>query len=109
MLKFSGGAYISGESRAKKVQGDSELPDSVDVVVIGGGFVGCCTALNLAERGVSVAICEKGVVAGEASGRAAGLIEYEQSLNFFPADAQRNDKHRLCAEPSHRGAYVSFN
>lgn len=77
MLKFSGGAYVSGVSRARPVEGDSELPERVDVVVVGGGFVGCNTALNLAERGVSVAVCEKGVVAGEASGRAAGLIEYE--------------------------------
>lgn len=77
MLKFSGGAYEPGVSRAREVEGDNEIPQSVDVVIVGGGFVGCCTALELAERGMSVALCEKGVVAGEASGRAAGLIEYE--------------------------------
>jgi glycine/D-amino acid oxidase-like deaminating enzyme len=45
------------------------LPQKVDVVVIGGGIVGVSTALVLAERGVSVALCEKGVIAGEQSGR----------------------------------------
>jgi glycine/D-amino acid oxidase-like deaminating enzyme len=77
MIKFKGGGIVSGVSRAMQVEGDNQLPDEVDVVVIGGGFIGCITALELAERGVSVVLCEKGVIAGEASGRAAGNIEYE--------------------------------
>lgn len=77
MLSFTGGAYSAGQSRARTVEGDEQTPEQVDVVIIGGGFVGCCTALSLAERGVSVALCEKGVIAGEASGRAAGMVEYE--------------------------------
>ncbi|QGZ56897.1 NAD(P)/FAD-dependent oxidoreductase [Paraburkholderia acidiphila] len=52
-----------------------ELPKQVDVVVIGGGFVGTSTALVLAERGVRVALCEKGVIAGEASGRSMGYVD----------------------------------
>ena len=47
----------------------SEMPSKVDVVVIGGGIIGASTALSLAERGVSVALCEKGRIAGEQSGR----------------------------------------
>ena len=77
MLKFSGGAIVPGVSRARHVHGTNELPRKVDVVVIGGGLVGCLTALNLIERGVSVALCEKGVIAGEASGTSAGIVEYE--------------------------------
>ncbi|MBS7699909.1 MULTISPECIES: FAD-binding oxidoreductase [unclassified Chelatococcus] len=50
-------------------QGDPDLPQAVDVVVIGGGIIGVTTALELAERGVSVALCEKGVIAGEQSSR----------------------------------------
>ena len=50
-------------------QGDVELPSKVDVVVIGGGIIGIATALTLAERGVSVAVCEKGCIAGEQSSR----------------------------------------
>lgn len=45
------------------------LPAAVDVVVIGGGIVGASTALSLAERGVPVALCEKGHLAGEQSSR----------------------------------------
>ena len=39
---------------------DRVLPNAVDVVVIGGGIVGASTALELAERGHSVLLCEKG-------------------------------------------------
>ena len=55
--------------RVDPVHTTSELPAEADVVVIGGGIVGASTALCLAERGVSVALCEKGRVAGEQSSR----------------------------------------
>lgn len=50
------------------------LPDQVDVVVIGGGIVGASTALFLAECGVSVALCEKGLIGAEQSGRNWGWV-----------------------------------
>ena len=55
--------------RVDPVRTTSELPAEADVVVIGGGIVGASTALFLAERGVSVALCEKGTIAGEQSSR----------------------------------------
>ncbi|MBU9597077.1 NAD(P)/FAD-dependent oxidoreductase [Burkholderia multivorans] len=70
-----GGGLVTGVSRARVVQGDTQIPEQTDVVVIGGGIVGCLTALTLAERGVRVLLCEKGVIAGEASGRALGYVE----------------------------------
>lgn len=71
-----GGAIVTpGRSRARPVKSDEALPGEVDVVIIGGGYVGCCTALTLAERGVRVALCEKGVIAGEASGRSVGWVD----------------------------------
>lgn len=50
------------------------LPKQVDVVIVGGGIVGVSTALTLAERGVSVALCEKGLIGGEQSGRNWGWV-----------------------------------
>jgi glycine/D-amino acid oxidase-like deaminating enzyme len=50
------------------------LPEKVDVVVIGGGIIGSCTALALAEQGISVALCEKGLIGGEQSGRNWGWV-----------------------------------
>ena len=51
------------------VRSDAELPDRVRVVVIGGGIIGASTALFLAEKGHSVALCEKGRIGGEQSSR----------------------------------------
>jgi glycine/D-amino acid oxidase-like deaminating enzyme len=45
-----------------------------DVVVIGAGIVGVASAYYLARRGQRVVVCEKGVVAGEASGRNGGHL-----------------------------------
>lgn len=50
------------------------LPARVDVVVIGGGIIGITTALFLAQRGISVAVCEKGEVGHEQSGRNWGWV-----------------------------------
>ncbi len=45
------------------------LPPRADAVVIGAGIIGICTALELAERGLSVVVVEKGEVAAEQSSR----------------------------------------
>lgn len=45
-----------------------------DVVVIGGGFVGCSAALNLAEGGRSVILLENNEIGWGAAGRNAGHV-----------------------------------
>ncbi|MFT3691181.1 NAD(P)/FAD-dependent oxidoreductase [Paenirhodobacter sp.] len=56
------------------VVSDGQLPQSVDVVVIGGGIAGVCAALELADRGLKVALCEKGEVGAEQSSRNWGWV-----------------------------------
>ncbi|MFH5923150.1 NAD(P)/FAD-dependent oxidoreductase [Roseomonas xinghualingensis] len=52
-----------------RVQDDGVLPQAVDVAVIGGGIAGVSAAYFLAKAGRSVAVIEKGVIAGEQSSR----------------------------------------
>lgn len=60
--------------RVAPLLGAEELPGKVDVVVIGAGIIGASTALELAERGLSVALCDKGGVGQEQSSRNWGWV-----------------------------------
>ncbi len=51
------------------IDSDATLPEAADVVVVGAGIIGVSTAWHLAKAGHSVALLEKGVVAGEQSSR----------------------------------------
>lgn len=81
------GEMIETTSRAKFVAGTpGPLPEQADVVIIGGGIIGAFTAANLKEMqpNLNVVILEKGVVAGEQSGRAYGqVISYELPKSLF--------------------------
>ena len=56
------------------VPSDGDLPDEVDVAIVGAGIIGITTALFLAERGLRVAVFEKGQVACEQSSRNWGWV-----------------------------------
>src|SRR5271155_5245693 len=55
--------------RVDPVASDEAIPARADAVIIGGGIIGTSAALFLAQRGVSVALVEKGHIAGEQSSR----------------------------------------
>lgn len=52
-------------------------PTETDVVVIGGGAIGVCTALFLARKGRRVVLLEKGRISGEQSSRNWGWIRQQ--------------------------------
>jgi glycine/D-amino acid oxidase-like deaminating enzyme len=61
----------------RAVEPPEKIPGSADVVIIGAGIVGITAAWFLAKQGISVAVCEKGVVAGEQSGRNWGWVRVQ--------------------------------
>jgi glycine/D-amino acid oxidase-like deaminating enzyme len=72
-----------------RIHSDETLPLSADVVVIGGGVAGITTAYHLAKKGHSVAVVEKGYVAGEQSSRNWGWCRQQnRDLRELPL-AQR--------------------
>ena len=68
-------------SDASPVAHQGPLPQSADVVVLGGGVVGVMTAWALADRGFRVTLCEKGRIAGEQSSRNWGWVR-QQGRDF---------------------------
>ena len=54
-----------------------KLPAKVEVVIIGGGIVGASATYFLAKQGVSVLLCEKGVIGGEQSSRNWGFVRQQ--------------------------------
>lgn len=47
---------------------------TADVVVVGGGLIGCAVARELGRRGARVVVVERGEVGAEASAAAAGMV-----------------------------------
>ncbi|MGH2853821.1 MAG: glycine oxidase ThiO [Solirubrobacteraceae bacterium] len=59
---------------------------TVDVAVVGGGAIGLAVAWRARQRGLSVAVLERGVVGGEcASGVAAGMLAPVSEVEFGDA------------------------
>ncbi len=49
-------------------------PMRADAIIVGGGIMGCMTALRLADEGLKVMVLEKSVPGAEASSAAAGIL-----------------------------------
>ena len=50
------------------------MPSTADVVIVGGGVIGCSIAYSLRKAGVGVTVVDQGEIGAEASSAAAGLL-----------------------------------
>ena len=50
------------------------MSSNADVVVVGGGVIGCAIAYYLSRERARVVVVERGLIGGEASGAAAGML-----------------------------------
>jgi glycine/D-amino acid oxidase-like deaminating enzyme len=55
------------------------MSDSFDVVIVGGGIMGCATAMEVARRGMSVAVVEKGALGSGSTGRSSAIVRQHYS------------------------------
>jgi glycine/D-amino acid oxidase-like deaminating enzyme len=88
----------------------SQAPTSADVVVIGGGIIGCAAAAIMADRGAAVVLVEESAVGAGASGRNLGAIQhpfdavlaglYAESLSRYRALAAAGYGFAMGSEPA---------
>lgn len=50
------------------------IPRSADLVVVGGGIIGCAVAYELAKAGLAITVVERAAIGAEASGAGAGML-----------------------------------
>src|SRR5438105_15179826 len=55
-------------------KGENLVKHSADVLIVGGGIIGCSIAYFLRKRGIEVIVLEKGHIGAQASSAAAGLL-----------------------------------
>lgn len=89
------------------VHDSADFPEQVDVVVISGGILDTCAAHELAGRGVSVALLEKGLIGCEQSSRNWGWVR-QQNRALYELPLAMHSQSRWDAlsrdRPGHAGA-----
>ena len=55
------------------------MGQTFDAVIVGAGIMGCSTALQLAQRGLKVAIVEKGTIGAGSTGKSSAVIRMHYS------------------------------
>jgi glycine/D-amino acid oxidase-like deaminating enzyme len=74
------------------------LPESTDVLVVGGGLAGTALAYYLARHGVYVVLVERGELNREASGTNAGSFHFQIAIHQLTAAQTENVRDRLTTE-----------
>lgn len=62
----------------------------MNVLILGGGAIGCATACYLADAGASVTVLERGRCGENASGGAAGILDTDHLVPFLKPWAEES-------------------
>jgi glycine/D-amino acid oxidase-like deaminating enzyme len=81
----------------------SHAPTAADVVVIGGGIVGCAAAAIMADRGAAVVLVEATAIGAGASGRNLGAIQHPFDHVLAPLYAESLARYRALASLTEYG------
>jgi glycine/D-amino acid oxidase-like deaminating enzyme len=81
----------------------SDAPAAADVVVIGGGIIGCATAAIMADRGAAVVLVEETAIGAGASGRNLGAIQHPFDPVLAPLYAESLARYRALAHAGYGG------
>jgi gamma-glutamylputrescine oxidase len=101
MLKFTNQTHVPSYYAASANDAIRHAPLAgrvrADVCVVGGGFTGLCTALNLAKRGYSVVLLEASRIGWGASGRNGGqlIAGYSCEIDTFAQYLPEEDVRRI--------------
>jgi gamma-glutamylputrescine oxidase len=90
-------SYYAATVREKVAVAPFDGPASCDVCVIGGGYAGLSTALQLARRGVDVVLLEQSRLGWGASGRNGGQVHVgmRREQEWLEAKVGQGDARRL--------------
>ncbi len=69
-----------------------------DLLIVGGGIIGCSAAAFAAERGASVVLVEATEVAAGASGRNSGVVQHPFDPVLAPLHEATLDHYRALAD-----------
>jgi glycine/D-amino acid oxidase-like deaminating enzyme len=73
---------------------------NADVVVLGGGIIGCAAAAMMADRGASVVLVERTALGAGASGRNLGAIQHPFDPVLAPLYTESLTRYRALADAS---------
>ena len=73
-LKLTQNSYYAASANEQPAYAQLQAEIEADVCVVGGGFAGLSAAIELADRGYSVVVCEAKTIGWGASGRNGGQI-----------------------------------
>ena len=59
------------------------MSDHKDIIIVGGGVIGCSIAYHLGKRGITSTIIERESIGARASGKAWAVISYPGTMKLF--------------------------